>query len=1031
MFGTLSRDCFLFHISRTIETLFLDEEPQFHLIDMSNPIITPNRKTIVTFDAALPGPTQQLFGHMRFMSEIGAGGDPGTENVGFVPEVGWQLKGWHWDAGELQESSEGLSAIMKVADGRLQVAPGIEEFDTYRQTTELTGVTFDPSVPATGSTMIQKRVAASGSWADAAMFSDQTAFPPPEPDNDPAGMDRIARSTANHKPTTQLTFSFFAPGSGIQASRSLVTFYFTGPAGSTKEFWGIGQYALKLRGDGTALLFERGKSGDTDPTSLPNSSLEWKRRFTFQWAENARAVFNSAHQLLIASDTAESATGQYRGSKIVFMSSSIARPGNSLVEILRTMAITAIKQQSGLVPVYNVPNLRQGATVEGPIRIDARRDIRVIANVAEQKFVEEGVLLDSSFSFPYVPRSASAEDLIYIEAFGSIPDGTAIGIELLDSSGVVVPGGVTTVTASYGVQKTYPIPAGNTSRYFRVRFLLSGDGTKSPTLTKYMAYRYSTFAESDAVPVETPQRAVEPSVPRSHPSGITITNGGRSPEGDRAQIKYEDLGEDYPLLRVRSGIPIKIETEYDEIGNRATLFQGYVSRAMAQKLVGNDPDRDFPDPEARSYYIDCAGEWARLNGITTPRRLEFSEVVALGLPGASTATFTWKVTRIIRVLLAMAYPDEFIDIPDLDIRLLATDAQEYILNPGNKILDILPGLAQDYFGGWLHFDVAAGDRGKWRLGLPRPAPFTILARFYVNHPGEGVHPVDHRAYPDVTIIGQESRPVKATFIRKGTHSSWVEKPEGNVVEVYAPSAGSDTANAGGSDASMPTVVLFNPHSFNALNLEPSDPNYPDPNHPDYIGFAIPIRVTDKKISTIEAATMIGRRVYDAACHALDFQQFEAPLLLITEVADEEQVRPRQLRFYDPVEIEQTDGSFVTYIVVDCNPTYVKDHVQMAQYTLVRSSAMDEIQSSPFANGLGSIGDRKDLANRLYEKRTGESHPGFPTASSAMARNQLSSWMGLPKAVAQDVQILDPSDPNFGKFYFIPGFSRIGGPDIMA
>lgn len=56
--------------------------------------------------------------------------------------------------------------------------------------------------------------------------------------------------------------------------------------------------------------------------------------------------------------------------------------------------------------------------------------------------------------------------------------------------------------------------------------------------------------------------------------------------------------------------------------------------------------------------------------------------------------------------------------------------------------------------------------------------------------------------------------------------------------------------------------------------------------------------------------------------------FEAPLLFVTDESDVHQTKPRPLRWYDPVYVDDE-----LFLVRSCNPTYSKDSVQMAVYEL--------------------------------------------------------------------------------------------------
>lgn len=969
--------------------------------------VTPNRNTTVTFDDFLPSPVQPALLFSRTGSEMGA--QPSTvTNVHYLPEIGWQLKGYHWDAGELQESSEGLNAILTEANGRLEHAPGVFEFDSFRKTTELTGVSFAGSVPATGGTVYQKRVASGESWASAVLTADQAGFPSPEPSEDPVTMDRIVKGTANHKPTDQTVISFFVPASGFSASKTILTYFFTGPAGSTSDWWGNGQYALKIYGSGLAKLFERGNT--TNP--IEDGVSGWKRRFEFQWVDgDSRNVANAAHSILIASNTIER-DGSYFGSKIAFFTSTVSRPGYLLIEILRTVAINAIKSSAGIFPVYNVPNLKGAVTQEAPIRIDSRRDLRPIYQVAEQKFPASGLLLDAPFSTEAVLRRTSEADVITFEYFCRRPVGTTLIGRLCDYWGTELPGRTETISNENGVQVTYPVPENNTSRHFRAKFEFTSTGNNTPTLQWFNVFRIGEFETPEGISTyTTPSRESGLALWKSLPTEINISGQTKDPSESKAMLSIADLADEFPALRTRRKIPIHIETEVDEEGTKATLFRGYVISAAGTKKFP-DRGRAYPAPTGRTYDLVCAGEWTRLQETLSPRKFKWTEEGG-----------TYRVTRILNVLLGLVYPPEMIDIPNLDIRLLGSDSESFVLEPGYPITDVLTGLASSYLGGWIYFDESAGTLGKWRLGLPENAG-PILARFEMDPPADRLGAFQG-SYENVAIDGQD-QPVVRTFIRKGTYTEDVEAPEGNYVEFYGAAFDENGSNLGAGDGSTPSVVLYNVNSYNFLNLPSSSEFYPDGSHPDFIGRPVPIRVYDYKAGSFDACLWIARRIFDAACHAKQTLEFEAPLIFVTDESDAEQTRPRMLRFYDSVQAWSEDASgYLRYLVVRCDPSYRKDGVQMARYTLVRPSNLDTLISAPNVQG-----GTRAMLGRVANQQAGQAAPQLTVVGGSVARTQQSRWAGMPDTETLAAQVLDPDDADFGKFYFVPGLSRADGPDVV-
>jgi len=987
---------------------------------MSNPIITPNRKTIVTFDDPLPSAMQRAFAFDKVADEVALGPDSVATDVVNVPEIGWQLRGLQFDAGETAESDDGVAGILTKASGQLQTADGIEEFDTYRQALELTGVSYGVGVPANGSPAIQKRVEAGGSF-NKSLGTDQSSFASPAPGEDPTNMDRIAVTSVDHLPDGSIHLRFFVPA-GVQfVGRGMLTLYFSGPAGSTPVDRGNGQYALKLYLDGTAFLYERSTT-DLNATTIPTDVDNWRQRKIFSFADR-QEVAGRNHFLSIATDAAPevAGTGGYSGTKIVFFFSSVKSNGRRLSGVLRAGVMRGARKDASPIPTYYVPaHLPNVQTQAAPLRLDVRRDMRPILQLMKTTYPVTGVLRDDPVLLPYRLAPGDGTDFIDLECFGVFPPGTNVVPALLDSAGVEFLGGVVTSDTQRIKAKRYPVPAGVTRREISAQFELSGDGEKTPTIRFYGISRATTFETPVSSPKECPDREPDPALFRTDILRCDVTLPAREMGEERASIEIADLADDLSVLRTRGKVPVRIELEYDALGSRTTIFRGYAINVRSERLLGKDPARSYPDPDARRYAVECAGEWTRLAETQAPTRFTWQTQEGGEL-------VNYRITDIISVLLRIAYPINRILIDTVDVRLLSSDPDAYRLEVGSPIDSVVQEFAKDYLGGWVYFDPAAGVDGLWRLGLPKAPDAQVLARFWIDHPGDGKHAVDYRSYPDL-IVGDQT--VKQTFIRRGTLEEWAEPPEGNKVEVYG-SASEEAATENGQTSAMQlSQVAYNLSSYNPFNLPSSDPNYPDPANPDYLGREVAIRVYDAKLTTQQAVDWVCRRIFDLSCHTVYRMKFEAPLILATDAADAQQVRPRPLRFYDFVEVQNMVGDWERWVVASVRILSTKHTMQMAEYELARPSNLDQL------NGLfradGSTTQRKNAIVMFGNRISGMAENSkMPTTTTKQASTNQGNWTGLPSVPTEDVQILDPADPNFGRFYFIPGFSRLGGPDILA
>jgi hypothetical protein len=218
---------------------------------------------------------------------------------------------------------------------------------------------------------------------------------------------------------------------------------------------------------------------------------------------------------------------------------------------------------------------------------------------------------------------------------------------------------------------------------------------------------------------------------------------------------------------------------------------------------------------------------------------------------------------------------------------------------------------------------------------------------------------------------------------------------------------------------MLTQVAVNVDSYNFLNLSPGDPGYPDGSDIDYIGRCIPIVVRDRTLTTQFAVDFIARRTYDYACHARENFSFIAPMILVTDSTDTMQTRPRKLAYYDAVEVQQLDGSFVTYLVKFCSPAYSKDGFQFARYELVRQKNIDDLAVMPQVPGTVA-----GLLRMMVQQMTGAvpSNPGWNANSKASVND--SDWMGLAERIGSSIQDLDNTSPDFGDFTFMLGYDPL-------
>jgi len=946
--------------------------------------VTKYRKTVVTFDEFLPCVTQPPVQIDRPAESMGQTEDSQKTNVVYVDHIGWRLRSYQADYGGLFESSAGQAGVYSVGLGRASVASKFVE-SNYQRDPSLTGVTW--TGPSSGFPGLQKNVGA-GSTFDDSLSADATAYPSPSVSS-PAEMDRVMVTTDNHKPTTEISLWFQVPGSAVTGTGALKNFFFTGPAGANDQLTGDGSYSLVLYGDGRAELHEHGYV-PTDSLKTPT----WSKRYAFIYEPSRQLHPFKTYIVTVVSDSWQDANGAYHGNKIVFLVNGHQDTGpQPLLSKAGTPNVDLTQKTN--TRVYFVPQVTQEAVSVRPARVDSRRDKRSVFHLVKATYPTSGTLVDGVFSIDFVPDVNT--DFTF-EWYSRTPAGTSITCKLYDADTDAELTGSLNFVDDYGGQRTYT--PNDKQRFYRVKATFTSDGNNTPTLIAWRLFRENVFETPslDTIVIDD-SRDSSTALTKARVASVDIKGQDTDPQNASATIVINDFAGLLDDLGVRDNVPVKITTTFDAPQtDTSVLFRGYTQGASYEVKRDGGP---IPGQQWRQYTIPCVGEWRRLSDVLAQRRFTFTD---------RATDSPWKVTDLCASLLAMAYKDENIDVPDLPVRLFSVNQQQFILEPGDAIMGPLIKVAADYLGGWFVWDDNTAN-GNWRLLQQKTPPYNNLARFRFDHPGSGILPHVDGAYGYDTDGAQT---ILKTFIKKGTFSSTVERPEGNCVAVYGGAANEASGAQGFKSGTMLTQVVYNVGSYNFLNLGTGDDGYPTPTgNPDYLGYYAPIKVFDATLSTPAAVNWIARRVYDYACHGRKILTFEAPLLLVTDSTDDLQTAPRPLRFYDCVQVyDDVLEDYVQYIVRDCSPTYTKDRLQWARYELVTTSAIDTIGAVPpvkdIIRQMTRILKRTILGGSPWSPMDRNQHREFGNASS--------DWMGLPEPTIPAIQDLDNTSATFGGFY---------------
>lgn len=589
---------------------------------------------------------------------------------------------------------------------------------------------------------------------------------------------------------------------------------------------------------------------------------------------------------------------------------------------------------------YNATGDQPPPTQEIPVRVSQRRDLRPQWQISHRSYPPSGALVLDPFRLPFLP---SPGQNVEIQWFGVVPAGCALDVQLFDGNGTQDPtnlanAGLTSVSSGsfpLGGFRDFAPVAGSDCYQPRVTF--SGTGTATPTLLEIRILRNGNV--QTVTPGEF--RAIYPAcVTRA-----SIVGQDFDPSHESASLAVSDLTDSMPLLGVRGEFATVVDTQYSGVdwsnpsndGLQSVLFRGYTLRVPGErrgspvpKSLGSSAASPFPAPDWREYSLACAGNWKRLAEALVPFGWDF------GVDPSDPAGQPYKATDVFGAAISWAgFPVEMVDIgpgtdSDSPIRLFPRGQLEGLaITPGQNLLEFVVSLAWEYLGMRLIFDANAtagavlplsGVYGCWRLVRPPVPPYNTIAAF-VTQPGPGMlgnlaHMLS--AYPTTTSTNGQI--VQAVPIWKGSLTNWTRPPEADLVVVTG--TGEVASTQTNQVPENLTKFAANPVSFDFFGQHTSDPA-----QADYVGRIKPsIGVDSVGLTTPGAVSWAVRRAYDATCRATKFASFSGPLVLVTDVADTRQVRPRPLRTYDVVTV---DGA--SYAVRSVNPIFHKDAFQFANY----------------------------------------------------------------------------------------------------
>lgn len=944
-----------------------------------------------------------------------------------IPNVGFKLKALHLKPGVAAWDTASQSGNLSVANGAT-IPDNFETFNGFAQQT-LPGVTYNARVQPIGTPyVIHRPPSSSTNWVADALTADQNAFPSPNTDEDNTPMLR-SLLTPNYPgsgsvaPWNDLLFVCWAPGNTVTPRGSLATFYFNGPAGNSLTIPSgpfnpqyTGQYALKVRGDGSATLYELSHADGT-------GNQVWTARYSFQWgALNSGSAWTMI-QIVVVKRMWLDANQNILGDRITFGSTTAGQSPSQYSPTTSLSDLTNLnrKYQKGQLPTYTVPRSQVANMITCPIRMDIAVDCR--ASFAASKHIYPsgtGHVRDDLFSYDQ-PTSGQVVLAWNGVLFG---DGSSWSANMYDQLGNAL--SLVSTSDPYTTNKgqtsyaVFQASSGMTGSSVQFNVTGASDGTGSPVITDYAVLGQATYQFVNPItPFTIPNSATPPALYSQVIESVSINPQTTDPGSEDATIVVNDLTGELDFLEGINMIPVHLWTTNPNVvlnpsGATTTLFRGYCLVANGERMRTN-PGQIYPNPLWTRWTLHCVGEWARIMDATLPRKALWTDY---------STNNNALVTNVVRQMHESVYPRNMVVVPDSGIRLFGSDPSTWVAEPGTRCADLAQDWMRDYFGGWNLFDYGVGDSGAMRAFFQRTPPYNNTTVFEMDHPtflaGDGVPRIPQWAasYGTTNVGGQIQQHVP---MFAGSYESRMERAEGNAVLVFGGGVNADAQSVGGTDAVAFTQVAVKVDSYNFLNLSPTDPGYPNGSSPEYFGRLIPIRSFLYTLPNQSAVDWYCRRIYDRSCFARYYISFRAPLCLVTDATDPYQTNPRALRYYDPVLVRQYDGSLRQFLVVSCMPDYNKDRIQTARYLLVTQSNINQIgviprQASDLLAMLKATSRLKGIDLRNGSENYSQMKQGAHISSEIMS---------LPLMSNNPIQILDNRSPYFGQFYAMSGYGQGG------
>lgn len=836
--------------------------------------MTPGRVTRVVFDEDYYDLNQSLWGGWQFYDQVspqvaavkGADGRF-SSNLYYWSSGAWTLRPLQMEMGRFAETNPGVTGALGSSS-----------------TTTITGK-WNPATEYGLTDLFFRKDSANVAVAPTSLSpSAAVTALPTALGTMTAPMDPILKTNANLGINQAICIRFAINGSFVGAYDWIGAIIF-------------GQYALALRGDGWAEVWEYG-------TPRLGGSAAWGKHGTFRYSK-PNQVTGFYHQIVVFPHV-----GPTSEKFIAFASANLDAPQQGAAGLASNPGTRSVS--GGVVsseylhrwdetstPTQDSAGGGGNVTTAGKLWILERRNLRAQWQVSHLVYADAGQLLTNMWG-----AETNDSRTVAVAKIGTLPASTSINSTLKNGLGVTV----TTSTAGSA---------------FYIQWDFAGPKTSTPILWAYKVHREATSTLRSPTSFTTPG------------TDYHIMSGVSDPRTEQAMFRVEDRNDEFPRLRTRAELPCRVVVT-DSSGEdpvEVNLFKGTVISPLRTKLgmarsagaAGLGDPVTHPSQEWSQYQCTAAGMWHRLQVTTLRTALSYQNFAydsAAGL-GAQGQIQGWKITAAVEYLLkAAGFPSAMINIPDLAMRFKAgvgTQDSDRILEPSTSIAEMIVRLCRNYLGRFLVFDANQGTYGKWTL-VGAPSSTTALAHF-VGGPTwtPGDPPLPGHC---LTSYAANTAP---TFGRRGSY--YVAPDHNHLVALTIV----DTQGTGG------TRVDNHLYNFLSYNV-PGASVDADPDSPHYLGYERALILADPSLwagsyiggweETQKTVDFVLMRLFAFTCMARQRTNFKAPLLFITDPATS---RRRPLRFYDVVTLDGVEGWYVR----SCTPDYRSDRLQTADYELER------------------------------------------------------------------------------------------------